>query len=33
MHKAIIFHVSDDRFDCVASFEFAPDAASYTALL
>ncbi len=33
MHKAVIFHVSDDRFDRVASFKLAPDAASYTTLL
>ena len=26
MHKAIVFHVSDDRFDGVASFKLAPSA-------
>ena len=33
VHQAIVFHVSDDRFDGIASFKLAPDAASYTALL
>ena len=33
MHKAVIFHVSDVRFDRVASFKLAPDAARHTALL
>jgi len=28
MHKAIVFHVPNDRFDGIASFELTPDAAS-----
>ena len=33
MQKSIVFHVYDNRLDRIASFEFAPDAASHTALL
>ncbi len=33
MHQAIVFHVPDDGFDGIASFQFAPDAASHTAPL
>jgi len=33
MHQAIVFHVPDDRFDGIASFELTPDAARHSALL
>ena len=33
VQKTVVPHVPDDRFDGVASFEFAPDAARHAALL
>ncbi len=33
MHKAIVFHVADDRFDRITSIQFTPDAARHTTLL
>jgi len=33
MQQPVVFHVSNDWFDGIASFQLAPDAASYTALL
>ena len=33
MQKAVVFHVPDDRFDGVASFEFTMDTLCHTAFL
>ena len=33
MQQPVDFYVSNDWFDGIASFQLAPDAASYTALL